>query len=347
MNREAPNLWKSLLGIDVGGTKIATLLVDEHWHIRAQLTVPTTLSSPTDTLNGIIEAIHATLQRGQITLADLDAIGLGIPGQVEPATGVVNLAVNLQWDTFPVGPLLRERLAVPCFLENDVRAAAWGLYRFKPHAASSNLAYLSVGTGISAGLILHGQLYRGSHGMAGEIGHSSLDPTGPRCSCGGRGCLEVLAAGPAIVRMAREAVTAGAVSTLCQLGEPIGASDVYRAAAAGDAVACAITTRVGEALGRAIYNLVLNYDVEHIVLGGGVAQAGEVFFRPIAAELARLSAESHLARVLLPPQLVQLVAPNDNTGGWGAVAIAEQGLHQLLSLPADAQQRIVHLSTNQ
>ncbi len=346
MYRESQNLWKWLLGVDVGGTKIATLLVNDQWQVREQLTVATDLTSPQHTLDSIVNAICETLRRANVALSEVGAIGLGIPGQVNSSTGVVNLAVNLQWDTLPVGALLREALNVPCFLENDVRAAAWGLHRFGHARSGASLAYLSIGTGISAGLVLQGQLYRGVHGMAGEIGHSSLDPHGPRCSCGGRGCLEMLASGPAIARMAQATLDAGAPTSLRHMAAPATTAQVYAAAAAGDAVAQGIAGQVGQALGRAIYNLALAYDVERIMLGGGVTAAGDAFFQPIVAELNRLREESQLARALLTPELVGLVAADYNVGGWGGVALAEKGLHHTLSLPAAVQPRIVHTNTN-
>jgi glucokinase len=346
MYREAQNLSKWLLGVDVGGTKIATLLVDTQWQAHEQLTVATDLTSPQHTLDSIISAIQETLRRANVAISEVGAIGLGIPGQVNSSTGVVNLAVNLHWDTLPVGTLLRNALNIPCFLENDVRAAAWGLHRFDRARSGNSLAYLSIGTGISAGLVLQGQLYRGVHGMAGEVGHSSLDPHGPRCSCGGRGCLEMLASGPAIARMAQAALAAGTPTSLRQLAAPVTAAEVYAAAAAGDAVALAIAEQVGQSLGRAIYNLALSYDVERIIVGGGVTTAGAAFFQPIGAELNRLREESQLARALLAPDLVSLVPSDYNVGGWGGVALAEKGLHHSLSLPAAAQQRIVHTTPN-
>ncbi len=346
MDRESQNLWKWLLGVDVGGTKIATLLVDSQWQVREQLTVATDLASPQHTLNSIIKAICETLRRANVALDEVGAIGLGIPGQVNSSTGVVNLAVNLGWDTLPVGTLLREALQIPCFLENDVRAAAWGLHRFEATRGGDSLAYLSIGTGISAGLVLQGQLYRGVHGMAGEIGHSSFDPHGPRCSCGGRGCLEMLASGPAIARMAAAALAAGTPTSLRQLAAPATTAQVYAAAAAGDLAALGIAAQVGQAIGRAIYNLSLAYDVERIVLGGGVTAAGAAFFLPIVAELDRLREESQLARALLTPELVTLVAPDYNVGGWGGVALAEKGLQHTLSLPAATSPRTVHTTTN-
>ncbi|HEY1012446.1 MAG TPA: ROK family protein, partial [Herpetosiphonaceae bacterium] len=193
-----------VVGVDVGGTKIATLLVDQRRQVCGHLTVATDLTSPQHTLTCIIDAIRATLRQGNVEPERLRAIGLGIPGQVVPTTGVVKLAVNLGWDAMPVGALINAAFGVPCVLENDVRAAAWGLYRMGHVDDAQSLAYVSIGTGIAAGLVLDGRVYRGWSGMAGEIGHSCVDPSGPRCACGQHGCLEAMAAGPAIAALAAE-----------------------------------------------------------------------------------------------------------------------------------------------
>lgn len=315
------------VGVDIGGTKVDTLLVDAHFIPRAALTFTTDLSSPQHTLDGIRHAIQATLQAAQVRLTAVAAIGLGVPGQIEPATGMVNLAVNLKWDRFPAGELLTAALAVPCFLENDVRTAALGVYRFANADGAQNIAYVSIGTGVSAGLILQGRLYRGVHGMAGEFGHIVVDPSGPRCNCGARGCLETFIAGPALARLGQQAAQE-APTTLLHTYPSITAQEIYRAAQAGDSVAWAIVEQAGAYLGRALQQLIMFYDVEWIVLGGGVARAGEAFLQPIIREWQRQRQLSPLAQTLLRPEMLHLVDPHQHIGTLGAVALAEQGLQQ-------------------
>ena len=161
------------------------------------------------------------------------AIGVGVPGRVDPATGTVTLAVNLGWSNLELGRRLEQRLGRPCVLENDVRAAALGLHRRRVVGDVDDLAYVAVGTGVSAGVILGGQLHRGVRGLAGEIGHVIAVSSGPACSCGERGCLETLVSGPAIARDARAAVATGAPTRLAAIEAPT-AVDVYREATDGD-----------------------------------------------------------------------------------------------------------------
>jgi glucokinase len=197
-----------------------------------------------------------------------------------------------------------------------------------------DLAYLSIGTGIAAGIILSGRLHRGAHGMAGEVGHMIMDPSGPRCGCGSRGCLEALTAGPAIARLGAQAVAAGA-DTVLRDAQPLTAAAVYQAAAGGDAVALGITRQVGRRLAQALQQLVMAYDVERVVLGGGVARAGAAFLQPILEELARMRADSALAAEMLPAQMFHLLPPDYDAGTWGAVSLASVGLGRIPAAPVD------------
>lgn len=330
LSQATPPCW--YVGVDIGGTTIDTLVVDEQFTPQDARTFATDLTSPTQTLHSIHAAIYDTLHSAHVPLTAVAAIGLGVPGQIDPASGVVNLAVNLNWDHFPAGELLATNLGVPCFLENDVRAAALGVYRFGNPAATQNIAYVSIGTGVSAGLILQGQLYRGVHGMAGEFGHIVADPHGPRCNCGAHGCLETLIAGPALARLGRQAAQSTA-TTLLHTATTITAKEVYQAAKAGDAVASAIVEQAGAYLGRALQQLIMFYDVEWIVLGGGVVRAGDAFLQPIIREWQRQRQLSPLAQTLLRPEMLHLVDPNQQIGTLGAVAVAEQGWRQMQRSP--------------
>jgi glucokinase len=197
--------------------------------------------------------------------------------------------------------------------------------------AVQDLAYLGIGTGISAGVVLDGRLHRGTRGLAGEIGHSVLDPDGPPCACGLRGCFEALAAGPAVARRAGALLLDGhQLGTATEEGRrnrrngtPT-AEDVYAAAAAGDPVGTQIADEVGGYVARAVHELVMAYDVEVVVLGGGVAAAGDAFLDPILRALDRLRARSHLAREVLTPGVVHLLPPSAEVGTWGAVTLAAE-----------------------
>jgi predicted NBD/HSP70 family sugar kinase len=187
-----------------------------------------------------------------------------------------------------------------------------------------SLAYLSVGTGISAAVVIAGRLVRGETGLAGEVGHIQAVESGPTCPCGLQGCLETVAAGPAVARLAAEAVARGEATSL-SAGDT-GAEPVYQAAAAGDGVAQTIADGVGVHLARAIRGIVLSYGVDRVVIGGGMSRAGEPFLRPILDELDREQAASPLISHALTPNPVELLPADSHPGAWGAVVVARAGL---------------------
>jgi glucokinase len=314
-----------LVGVDVGGTKVAVLVVDSSDQVRSNITVPTILDGPDSTLSGIATAVEEAVRQSGARTSDVTAVGLGVPGRVDPQTGIVRRAVNLGWLEMPVGERLSAQLGVPCFVENDVRVAAIGVQRYMGASAPRNMAYVGIGTGIAAGLILDGRSYRGTHGLAGEIGHMIIKPDGPGCQCGGKGCLETLAAGPAIAQMGEEAATTNP-NTVLRNHRPVTSEAVYRAAREGDAAALGITGRVGSYLALALQQLIVAYDMECIVLGGGVSREGDAFLQPVLAELARLRHGSALTGEMIQPDMIRLLPPNYPAGTWGAVVLASMEL---------------------
>jgi glucokinase len=311
-----------LVGVDVGGTTVSTVLLDELLHSHGELSFATDLSTPDATMLGIVAAIEETLALGDAS-RQLAAIGLGIPGQQDPQQGIVRIAVNLHWYDYPLVARLTERFGVPCVIENDVRVATLGVYRFDNPADDQDLAYISIGTGLATGVILEGKLLRGRHGLAGEFGHIIIDPNGPICNCGARGCLETLVSATAVVRRAREALAQGASGALAVLN-PLTARGVYDAAAAGDAAAQQIVDDVGTELARSLRSVVLAYDVDSVVLGGGVTRAGDRYLQPIIAEWRRQQETSALARAVLRPEILRIADPTRNLGAWGAAALAAE-----------------------
>jgi glucokinase len=321
LSREAADGNDLLVGVDVGGSKIAVLVVDADLEVRGRLVVPTPVGSPDAAADHIAATIAAALDTAGASVERVRAIGVGVPGRVDPLAGIVSLAVNLGWHRLPLREQLERRLGVPCAIENDVRAAAAGIRDRRLLGDIEDFVYLSVGTGISAGVVLGGQLYRGTRGLAGEVGHIVVDADGPLCSCGLRGCLEMLASGPAIARFAADAVGAGRQSSLADCST-ITAVDVYAAAASGDALGAEIVAAAGRALARATHGLVMTYDVQRVIVGGGVAGAGPAFLTSIETELDAIRAASELATDMLEPGIVQLLPGGSDTGAWGAVTVA-------------------------
>lgn len=293
-------------GIDIGGTKIAVLIVDADGAVLGRATHASSVGDQGGAVPAIAAALDEALGTAGLQRGDLIAVGVGVPGRVDPVRGHVTLAVNLGWTDLALKDGLEAAIGRPVVIENDVRAAAIGLHQRGVTGDANDLAYLAVGTGIAAGVILDGRLHRGARGLAGEIGHAIVDPDGPRCACGQRGCLEALVSGPSIARRANAT----------------NPQEVYAAAVAGDADATVLVDDVGRLLAWAIHTLVMTYDVERVVVGGGVSHAGAPFEVPLRRELARLRAASDQAGELLPADIVDVLPPEAEAGAWGAVAVA-------------------------
>jgi glucokinase len=326
-----------VVGVDIGGTKTAILVCEPDGAVRARLVAPTAVGAPERAADAIASLVSAALEQAAATPADVAVLGVGVPGRVERDEGRVTLAVNLDWHDLPLGPRLEARLGIPTVVENDVRAAALGLHRRRRFGPVESLALLAIGTGISAGVVLDGRLHRGALGLAGEIGHAIVEPDGPRCACGNHGCFEAIAAGPAIVSRTLAGWAARRNGRAHDAREPrekriTGAEAVFAAAATGDEVALEVIESAGRAIAWGIHLLALAYDVERIVVGGGVSHAGEPFMAPIRRQLDRYRAASPLAAEILQPDLVQLLPAGADAGAWGAVTVARESLAGALVL---------------
>jgi predicted NBD/HSP70 family sugar kinase len=305
-------------GVDVGGTKMSIVVTDDRERIVYRHVAPTDPSSLVHQIIGLVDDARRQLRR------DLAAVGVAIPGHVDPEDGSVSMAVNLGITHLALGSMLHIGLGMPTFVEHDTRAAVLWL---SEHAADgsprapASIAFLAIGTGISAGIVLDGTLLRGDNGLAGEVGHVVADPDGVPCACGMRGCLETIAAGPAIGRQADEAVAAGRRTLLAPHSS---AADVFRAGSVGDEVAIEIIDRVADHLARAIRSLALTLGVKRVVIGGGVAAAGAALLEPIRSCIARDCAASPLVRSALGDATVELLSPTEAPAARGAAGIARQ-----------------------
>ena len=311
------------VGIDVGGTKTACVVTDVADRILYHEVVPTDRSALTSQIVDVARraindiAANATKASGRRVMA----IGVAIPGQVESRRGTAELAVNLGAPDIDLGPTVQAETGLPCFVEHDARAAATWVYERHSGGATDDgdLCYLSVGTGIAAGIMLGGRAWSGATGLAGEVGHIVVDPTGSQCPCGSTGCLETVAAGPAIARAARAAVATGRPTTLTSAAT---AADVFEAATEGDVVANEITAAVGEHLARTLRGLVLTLGVQRIVIGGGVAAGGDALLTPIKRALDRERRISPLVETAFADASLELLPPNLEPGARGAAHIA-------------------------
>jgi glucokinase len=313
-----------LIGLDIGGTKIETAVATASGEVLGREVTAIDVSSPQQVVHSVVAAIGQAMEANGLDKFQVAAAGAGVPGQIE--SGSVRLAVNLNLENYPLSQALSAQLGFPFFLENDVRIAALGAFDHYSHQENlSNLAFLSIGTGIGAGLVLDGRVYRGSNGLAGEIGHTIFDPDGPQCKCGMRGCLEALAAGPALALQAQQAVQAGEQSILRNF-PTLDSRAVYQAFRQEDPLAVRIVRRASAYLAQAIQWIVMAYDVDKVVLGGGVSHDGPAFLQPVLEQLALLRAPSSLARQQLTEQKIALFPPDLNAGLLGAVALAKASL---------------------
>jgi predicted NBD/HSP70 family sugar kinase len=305
-------------GVDVGGTWTEAIVVDASGSVLGTSRRPTNLDGADGIVNSVADAVaDAAASAG----TDPVGVGVGMPGQVDPAAGTVRLAMNLRIDVLglPVGSMLLERLGVPVALENDVRAAAIGAYehlRATSEPELRSLAYLGIGTGMAAGLVVDGRVHRGRDGMAGEIGHVVVDPGGPRCRCGLDGCLEAVAAGPALQRMWPE-------------GDGRPAEAMFGAATAGDPTARRLTEEVIDRYVLAVQWLGAAWGADLIALGGGIGSIGDPLLVPIRERLAGWAARSELAGWVLPPERVVALPAGLPAGAIGAAALARRQADRL------------------
>jgi glucokinase len=263
-------------GVDVGGTKIVALRVDADGKELARSTHPT----PADDMGATLDELVAAL--AEVTAPGIVAVGVGAAGLVEEGTGILRFAPNLAWGDAPIGEVVGRATGVPVVVDNDCAAGAYGEFRVGAARGVRDTLYLGVGTGIGGGLILGGSVYRGAHGFSAEVGHIVVEQDGPVCGCGDRGCWETVASGTAITREGRAAARTHAPLAARAGGDPesVTGQIVVEAARDGDTVALGIVVEAGRRLGVGIAGLVNVLDPTLVVVGGGVAGAGDLLLEP-------------------------------------------------------------------
>lgn len=270
------------VGIDLGGTQLRVAVADARGELRTIIRRPTEAHRGRQhVIEALVAAVDDALAEHGTRAASVRALGIGLPGPVDPRAGIVISPANLPgFINVPLNRILTRATGIRSFLHHDAHLAALGESVRGAARGASNLIYVTVSTGIGAGLILDGELYGGAHGIAGEVGHIVVQPGGPQCTCGNRGCVEAIASGTGIARAARESSRLEPASLLRGLDSP-SAADVVRAARGGDLVAVAILEDAGQALGIAMGTLVNLFNPELIVLGGSVLNAETLLLRPM------------------------------------------------------------------
>lgn len=281
-----------ILAVDLGGTKIYSALVGEGERILRRDVRPTEAPLGQErVIANILASLDVVTPPGALRDGSIRALGVGAPGPLDPETGRIIFAPNLQWRDVNLKQILEDVLGIPVFLENDANLAAFGEHLYGAGRGHDHMVFLTVSTGVGGGLILGGEIYSGAFGGAGEVGHIVVVPEGPTCSCGNRGCLEAVASGRAIRRRAVELISGGNGRRILELagGNPadVDAPVVTRAAQEGDPEAREILESAGRYLGMAIAGICTLLNPSLFVIGGGVARGAGRLLLEAAEEEAR------------------------------------------------------------
>ena len=303
------------LGLRFGVHTTTVAIADARGEVRATRETPTIAGDPHASVRSALELLDGALEEAGLPRARLESVGVTVPGMVDTRSGTVALAPNLGWSDVPIRSLLQQALELPVVVHNVTNAGAIAEGRIGAAKGARSYVWVYVGHGLGAGIVIDGQIFSGTRGFSGEIGHCPTTDDGPLCSCGLRGCLETLASGKAIERIAAEAARGSELTSLSAHKAPFEAAIVLDAARAGDAVAQRILRDVGEHLGKGLSYLINVLDPELVVLGGRVMEASEFIL-----EGARASAARHTLR----GSKVEIVASTlgDRAGLMGSVIFA-------------------------
>jgi glucokinase len=312
-----------VLGIDIGGTKSMVGVAEPSGELLAWKRIETPNSLGPDTnLAAIIAATREVIGE---SCASISVVGIGCGGPLDRKSGTLHRISNLPgWEGLCLTRIFSEEFGAPAYLDNDATAAAMGEAMFGAGRGVDCFAYFTISTGIGGGIIIDGKPYRGCGENAGEFGHAKILPDGPRCNCGDRGCLEALASGTAIARIARDGIERGAISILSgwvSSPEQVTAELVGRAASVGDSFAGEVWSRAMYHLGIGIANAVNVLNPRLVILGGGVTRAGDLLFRPVREVVNERAMKALAADVRIVP-----AANGDLVGLMGAFAVAMEGV---------------------
>lgn len=309
------------VGIDIGGTKIAGGVVDEHGAVLARVRVATP--------GGIGDIDAAIVQMvGELRAEhEVAAVGIAAAGFIDRDRSKIYFGVNIPWRNDRMRPRLEQRLGLPLTIENDANAAGWAEYRFGAGRGFAHVVMLTIGTGVGGAVVVGGRLYRGGHGVAGELGHTRHIRDGLPCGCGQRGCIEQYASGRALQRIANEIADAGGI------GVGLAAARTERGRLSGQTISELVRQNdpgareavrtVASALGESCAQLTASLDPEVFVLGGGVAQLGEHLRAPVED-----SYRTHLpARGFRPAAAIAIAELRNDAGLIGAADLARQVRH--------------------
>jgi glucokinase len=310
------------IGVDIGGTKVLGAVVDRRGEVLAHSRRETPAADTTEIVRRIVSVIGELRESYEV-----ESIGIGAAGWIDAPRRNILFAPNLAWRNEPLYDLIQSQIDIPIMLENDGNVAAWAEFVYgAARDANDSMVLITVGTGIGSGIVLGGQLVRGAYGIAGEIGHAMCVPGGHLCGCGRLGCLEQYASGSALVRFAQQAAKDDPESATQLLGlaggavEAINGPLVTQAAKAGDPAALAAFEQVGYWLSTGLADVVQVLDPQVLVLGGGVAEAGDLLLGPVR----RYFEEALAQRGRLPVGEIRPALLGNRAGVVGAADLARR-----------------------
>jgi glucokinase-like ROK family protein len=310
-----------VVGVDMGASHVTLILADYSARVIQEMHMPLDIIlGPQVCLSQVDSYLLELVKIAGLTLKQIKAVGIGVPGPIVAEAGMVSgPPIMPGWDGFPIRDTLQEKWNCPVTLNNDAELGALGEWAYGAGRGERDLAYIKVGVGIGAGLLLDGRIYRGITGSAGEIGHITIEENGPECQCGNRGCLEALAGGRAISQRAIDAVHKGQRTLLAEKvpTESITPQDVISAARQGDLLSQQIVSEAGAHLGTAIASLVNLFNPSMVVIGGGVAQIGDLLLEPI-----RRTVQQRSLRVASRAVRITAALLGRRSSGMGAVVQA-------------------------
>jgi glucokinase len=318
---------RTVIAADLGGTHLRAALVDESGRVEGRLDVDTPAAASRDEMLATITALLVRVA-GAATRPPAAAC-LATPGLINADAGMVIIAPNVPgFRNLVLTTPIAERLGLPVYIENDASAAALGEFRFGAGRGLRHILHATLGTGIGGGLVINRRLYRGAQGLAGEIGHIVLDPSGPRCNCGSRGCLEAMVSGVAFAQRARHLLATGKSQHLRGIvgeAEPT-AADLFAAAFAGDTFAEAEIRHGGHLLGLALGSLVNVLNPDAVTLSGGLLAMGEMLLDPLRESMYSIAYGPASGTVIRLSEL------GKDTGLLGAAAVAFERLDEAAAL---------------
>jgi glucokinase len=319
-----------ILGVDLGGSKILVAVVNGQGRVvSSHETVTPATKGREVVIQCIVDSARAVLERGRVAMSEISAVGIGAAGISNPQAGILFTSPNLPgWRNVLLTDIIQDRLGQRTFLINDANAAALGEFYFGAARDARNFIYITISTGIGGGIVIDGKIYAGAIGIAGEIGHMTIDDNGPVCNCGNRGCWETLASGTALTREAKLRTSKGVKTSLLEYAdgnlENVTPQAIHRAAEKGDRLAKELIAQTGYYVGVGLASLIDIFNPELIVIGGGLSSIGDMLLEP-----AFKTAEKRAFKEAF--QAVRFASPElgRNSGVIGAAAFALQEMKQL------------------